>query len=261
MSATATGPPPPNESRGPTLIILSTILHAISLPLLTTRIWTRSRPTLRLWWDDYTILAAASFDLLNWILILLAVHHGLGRPGPYVPLASQPLGRKYLYFGQHASGWAIALIKISIALMLLRLRPDSLRWRLFLLAMMFLPIAIAATTSGVLFSACKPLSAMWEFDPTAVCLPLGLISQSILATAAVTIVTDFVLSLLPLTFIVRIQRATREKVLLSFLMGLGLVASAASVCKIVSVTSRSLTGRCNGWWLGDGCVWMFADMV
>jgi len=146
-----------------------------------------------------------------------------------------------LYLGQHASGWAVAFAKLSIALMLFRLRPDSLRWRVFLAGMMFLPIAMAIVTSAVLFSACRPLSAMWDLVPGAVCLSREAVSRSVLATAVMAIVTDVVLSLLPLTFIVRIQRPVGEKWLLFCLMGLGLVASAASVCKIVFATG-GLTG-------------------
>ncbi|KAK4442604.1 hypothetical protein QBC34DRAFT_338370, partial [Podospora aff. communis PSN243] len=237
-----TGPLPPDRSRGPTLIIASAVLHAVSLPVVAARIWTRSRPALRLWWDDYAILAAVAFDLINWILILLSVRYGLGRHSVHVPLEDQPQGRKLLFFCQQASGWAIAFAKISIALMLFRLRPDSRIWRVFLLGMMLLPVAIAVATSAVLFSACKPLSAMWDFIPTAECLPFPVINQSILATAVATIVTDFILALLPLTFIVRIRITLSEKMLLFLLMGLGLVASAASICKIVSVTGSKMTG-------------------
>jgi hypothetical protein len=184
-----------------------------------------------------------AFDLTNWILILLAVRNGLGRPTRYVPPDDQSKGRMYLYFGQHASVWAVAFAKISIALMLLRLRPDSMPWKVFLVAMMLLPVAIAAAASGFLFAACKPLSAMWDFIPTAVCLPFPLITKWILATAALTIATDLILALLPLTFIIKIRRTVGERMLLSFLMGLGLVASAASICKMISVSNSELTGK------------------
>ena len=44
-----------------------------------------------------------------------------------------------------------------------------------------------------------------------------------------TIATDFVLALLPMTFIRRIRRPVRDKVILMIVIGLGLVASVATV--------------------------------
>ncbi|KAK1752881.1 hypothetical protein QBC47DRAFT_281985, partial [Echria macrotheca] len=237
------GPPPPDESRGSSLIVSSAILHGFSLPIVAARLWTRAWPRNRLAWDDYSILGAVAFDLSFWILVLLAVRHGLGRPSVYVPSDDQPKARAFLYFAQHASGWAVAFAKLSIACMLFRLRGDSRAWRIFLLAMMILPLGIAAVTSGGLFSACRPLQAMWDYTtPNPVCLPETTISKLILTTALITVATDLILALLPLTFIVHMNKTLREKILLISLMGLGLIASAASICKIVNVTSKSLTG-------------------
>ena len=269
-------PPPPNITRGPSLVILSVVLHVFSLPIVGTRIWTRAWPRCRLWWDDYTILAAAvcvlpaslssshdwvrgctdamhvyaglekAFDMINWILVLLAVEHGLGRPTIHVPAAAQPSeGRMFLFFAQHASGWAVCFAKLSIALMLFKLRrDDSVLWRTFLLVMMLFPVAMAVTTTATLFSACTPVSAMWDFDiKNFECKSPKKIGEAILATSIITVVTDFVLALLPVTFIVRFKRSVREKVLLAVVMGLGLVASTASLLKIHSVLSKELTGK------------------
>ncbi|KAK4210209.1 hypothetical protein QBC37DRAFT_270304, partial [Rhypophila decipiens] len=239
------GPPPPFEDRGHQIVILSCVLHGVSLPVLFTRIWSRSYPTLRLGWDDWAIMAAAIFDLAQWILILVAVSNGLGRPSYYVPSSQRPTARACLYFANHCSGWVICLAKLSIAYSLSRLRRDSAVWRVFLMGMMVLPVAIAVTTSGFLFASCRPLSAMWEeMTPSSQpdCLPRTLMTKGILATATLTVVTDFVLALLPITFINRIKRSVRERAILAVIMGLGIIASAASICKIVSVSSKRLTG-------------------
>ena len=149
----------------------------------------------------------------------------------------------FLYFSQHASGWAIGFTKISIACMLFRLQQDDRYWRVFLYLMMLVSLVIAVTTSAVLFSACRPVSAMWGHSiPHAVCLPMDVVSIGILLTAAITILTDIVLSLLPLTFIIKIRRSLRERILIVCLMGLGLIAASASVCKIVLVSKTNLTG-------------------
>ncbi|KAK4460117.1 hypothetical protein QBC42DRAFT_288825 [Cladorrhinum samala] len=235
--------PPPFSDRGVEIIILSCVLHSLSIPILVTRIWTRCRPSVRLGWDDWAILAAAVFDFVQWVLILIAVTNGLGRPSFYVPLAQLPIARLGLYFANHCSGWAIGLVKLSIACSLLRLRRESMAWRVFLAAMMVLSIAIAITTSGFLFASCKPLAAVWKpKTPSSVCLPRTLMSKGILSTAALTVATDFILALLPITFVRHIRRSARERVIVAIIMGLGLVASSASICKIASVLTKRLTG-------------------
>ncbi|KAK4210901.1 hypothetical protein QBC37DRAFT_23341 [Rhypophila decipiens] len=241
------GPPPPDIYRGDKIVIASTILHVVSLPIVATRIWTRLKPNPHLWWDDWTILVAVFFDLLNWVLILLALRYGFARPTPYVPLDDQPKARAFQYFAQHASGWAIGFGKLSIALMLFRLRQDRLPWRIFLWGMMIWAMVISITVSGTLFAVCKPVRAMWDFtlfaaSPPPVCQDFDHINRGILACAAMTVITDFILSLLPLSFILQLQRSLRERIIVSIVMGLGLIASAASLCKIVAVTTDKLTG-------------------
>ncbi|KAK3386792.1 hypothetical protein B0H63DRAFT_468395 [Podospora didyma] len=236
-------PPPPFDDRGTEIAILSCVLHSISIPILFTRIWSRCRPVFRLGWDDWAIITAAVFDFVQWILVLIAVTHGLGRPSFYVPSSQIPTARLCLHFANHCSGWAICFAKLSIAYSLFRLRRESMPWRVFLLVMMALPVAIAITTCGFLFASCKPLSAVWNpKTPNSVCLSRSLMSKGILGVAALTVATDFILALLPLTFIKRIRRSVRERIIIAIIMGLGLVASAASICKIASVSSKLLTG-------------------
>jgi hypothetical protein len=53
--------------------------------------------------------------------------------------------------------------------------------------------------------------------------------------AALNILSDLFLSLMPLTFIWRMHRQTTEKILLGCLMAAGLVATAASIIKLATV--------------------------
>ena len=70
-------------------------------------------------------------------------------------------------------------------------------------------------------------------------------SKGILGVTALTVATDLILALSPLTFIERIHRSVRERVILAIIMRLGLVASAVSICKIASVSSSySIIAAC-----------------
>ncbi|KAK3368259.1 hypothetical protein B0H63DRAFT_534402 [Podospora didyma] len=140
-------------------------------------------------------------------------------------MEDQPQARLAQHFAQHTSAWALAFTKLSIACMLFRLRQDSKAWRIFLSGMMLWAMVSGITASALLFSTCKPLRAMWDFTtPNFECLPIPVITQGILATAVMAV------------------RTLRERMVVALVMGLGLVASAASICKIVNVTSKNLSG-------------------
>jgi hypothetical protein len=64
-----------------------------------------------------------------------------------------------------------------------------------------------------------------------------------LPTLAIFIASDIILSLLPLTFIHKIHRPLREKVLLAFLMGLGLFTSAAATTKLIVLFRNNAINR------------------
>ena len=52
---------------------------------------------------------------------------------------------------------------------------------------------------------------------------------------AVFIVTDLLCALLPLTFIYKINRPIRERLVLAVLMGLGIIATGCGIAKLASV--------------------------
>jgi hypothetical protein len=71
-------------------------------------------------------------------------------------------------------------------------------------------------------------------------------------------VTDFFFSLIPITFIVKIQVPLREKVVLSLLMSLGILASIASILK-VTLGHHLTTSRDPTWDSVPVVMWVFAE--
>jgi hypothetical protein len=69
-----------------------------------------------------------------------------------------------------------------------------------------------------------------------ICLGVSQRLKANVVTTGIFIATDIFLSLFPLTFIRQLKRPRREKIVLAILMGLGLLASAASVMRLI-VTS------------------------
>jgi len=179
--------------------------------------------------------------MVEWILLLISTTYGLGRHNYYVPAREEKQALKFLFISQPPFPWAMAFTKISIACMLLRIHRSN-SWAIFLYIMIAVQVLWAITANSFQFSLCKPLEAVW--DPSIEnpkCIPKeGQIS--IYVTAAITILTDVIFSLLPLKFIVHIQRPLREKIALSFVMCLGLLATVASIVKTTLVKDYGVTG-------------------
>ncbi|KAK3933647.1 hypothetical protein QBC46DRAFT_432099 [Diplogelasinospora grovesii] len=237
MSAVA-GPRGPDISKAPLLVGVTAMLHVISLSLygarICARIWTRITPSIRLGLDDYFITAAVMFDMMEWVLLLVSITYGVGRHNYYISAANMVLAEKFLFLSQPPYAWSLAFSKMSIAWMLMRIQRDRKLWAACMYFIMFFVVGIAITMNAFQFSMCRPLWAIWDHsNPDA---------ASIYATAAMTIVTDITLSLAPISFIVNIQRPMREKVALGFVMGLGILASSASIAKTSMVKDYGITG-------------------
>jgi hypothetical protein len=183
------------------------------------------------------------FDLVQWSLLLVGVGHGIGRHNYYVSPDETLQAEKFLFICQPPYAWSLAFAKISIAFMLLRIQRDRRAWVAFLSCMILFSVLIAITMNCFQLSMCKPLSAIWDHSIVdAKCMDPAVAQISIYVTAAMTILTDVILSLAPIAFIVNIQRPLREKLALGFVMSLGVVASAASIAKTKLVGTYGITG-------------------
>ncbi|KAH7394672.1 hypothetical protein BKA66DRAFT_598817 [Pyrenochaeta sp. MPI-SDFR-AT-0127] len=234
-------PPGPNNSLAPPLIGITAMLHALSWSAFGARIYTRVKPVLRLGCDDYFITAAVTFDVVVWTPLMISTTYGLGRHNYYVSVADMTQAEKLLFIGQPAFAWALACTKISIVCMLFRVQ-RGIHWRTFLSIMIVVQVLTAIMNNVFQLSLCKPLPAIWDHtikNPKCIVAAMHI---NIVVSAIVTILTDVILSLLPLTFIIHIHLPLREKIALACLMGLGLVASGASIYKTFLAKNYGVTG-------------------
>ena len=176
----------------------------------------------------------------------VSLHYGLGRHNVYLDEHDMVLAEKYLFVSQPPYAWALVFAKISMSCTLLRILGESLRWRYVLYGIIVTQILIGVTINSFQFSLCKPLSAIWDpvvaAAPGTVCSAPEVAQTSIWVTASITILTDVILSLIPLTFIVRIQRPLRERIAVAVIMGLGIIASISSIYKTTLAKNYGITG-------------------
>lgn len=163
--------------------------------------------------------------------------------------------------------WALCMIRISVALMLLRLK-DSRWWKSTLATIMTIQMCMIIVGTTMHLVICRPVSARWAPTPAAVCIPppkfqiygyvysgelsrlLCLIlghqtANYVIPThdTAFTVASDLVLSLLPITFIYGLTRPVHEKVLIGCLMAAGLGATGVALARLFLIMGYVPIGK------------------
>lgn len=183
-----------------------------------------------------------------------SVVYGLGRHNFYLTAENRERANHFLFMGQPPWAWSIALIKSSMALMLLRFK-HSRKWKIFLYFMIGLQLAIAIGVNCSQFLMCRPLTALW--DPATLnvrCWSPPAIEASVYTSAVLGILTDFTFAILPITFIRHLNRRLWERAIICGLMGLGIFASTASIVKTTLIPYYGKTGD-NLWDAVDITLW------
>ncbi|KAM5347321.1 hypothetical protein ACJ41O_010326 [Fusarium nematophilum] len=206
------------------------ILFAISLLTSVARIYWRCRPERLLKWDDYMLVAALLLTVGTTSLMFVLYAHGRGVEGLFDPSANGPIlaaqGLMWL--------WALNTVRISMALMLLRLK-DSTQWQWPLWVLIGVQVCLIIVATTMLFSYCRPFSGSWNPTPDTVCISPSSMKLYAFVYNAFNIASDFIIAILPLTFIWKMHRSRAEKILLVGLMAAGLAAAAVAIVRLITV--------------------------
>ncbi|KAH7111786.1 hypothetical protein B0J11DRAFT_598407 [Dendryphion nanum] len=231
----------PDDSIATQLLIPCGILQVIVVVLYVARMYARLHPVPKLWLDDYTISLATAISITGYALQIAACKHGLGRHNAYVTSREQAAALHYL-FGLY-SIWVVGvgLVRVSIACTLLRVW-DVKAWRWTLWALIIVQMISVTSTFIVQFTECHPLRAMWDVVPGAKCWTPAQMHTFGYVFAITNIALDFVLSLMPIAFLRRLRRPLAERIVIAFLMALGLVATAAAIIKTSYMRDFAITG-------------------
>ncbi|KAG9193476.1 hypothetical protein G6011_03511 [Alternaria panax] len=206
-----------NDSQAPVLLGVCGSLTLFAVLLLSARLWSRVRPFWNLHLDDWTAVVATFLAIAKYIIVCLACAHGFSQRTKYVPAASRLAAMRLIFFCQALWNVSICLVKISVTLLLLRIK-QTRAWRIFLYSTIF-----------------RPFSVYWDRKIFRIggveCVPQEVITGNIVAASTVHVSTDLVFSFIPITFIRKLHRPRGEKIFLGVLMGLGLFASSFAILR------------------------------
>ncbi|KAK3369815.1 hypothetical protein B0H63DRAFT_303061 [Podospora didyma] len=206
--------------------------------VISLRIFTRAYMTKHYFVDDVLAVFAAVFTLVSASTALVATQYGLGQHVWNLPL---PLSSildnithcvKLLYVAHIFYAAASAFTKLSIITSYLRIFPhETLRRILYGTAVMVAGIGVSAIFATIF--QCKPIEAAWDYSvPDGQCFPF---LDFLYANAAISIATDFILVAAPLPYFWSLNLPLRQRVVICILFGVGFIAFAASVVRIVSL--------------------------
>jgi len=102
---------------------------------------------------------------------------------------------------------------------------------------------------------CVPYRANWDIKgliKNKRCWGQTMQHVCLYSTAGLNISTDIIFSLIPLTFLRKLRRPRREKIVIAVLMALGLVASAMSITRLIFAAKISLMGDAMAWYTMAG---------
>ncbi|KAK3342035.1 hypothetical protein B0T25DRAFT_574346 [Lasiosphaeria hispida] len=214
-----------------------TVLLFISTSMVATRIVSRGRSRVGLAIDDRFIIAASILGIIDWALILSTLAPVLGPRPEFLRFSQLNQIAPITMASTLASSWSVALLKTSIAFMLLRLQ-QSRRWVLFLYTIITIQMLTAVFATIMHLTRCIPLPGLWDPTVTAkACWSDAAFKASLTVVSVVIIATDVVFTLVPLTFLRHMRRPVRDRAIIGVLLSLGLFASAASIVKAAVVQS------------------------
>jgi hypothetical protein len=176
------------------------------------------------------------FGLIDMAVVVASVSRILGSTRPeFLPFSYINQAAPLSLVAEITSTWSVALLKTSIATMLLRFQRTP-GWAVFLKCVIALQLATAIFITIMQTTRCVPINALWDPTvPRVSCWGENAFKISLTTASILVILTDIIFALIPLTFLYQVRRSLRDRVIIGALMSLGLLASAASVVKTVMV--------------------------
>ncbi|KAF4633287.1 hypothetical protein G7Y89_g4824 [Cudoniella acicularis] len=160
-------PPPDTTNATPGLVGVS-FMFAMALIAYGFRMRTRISPLFKLTATDHLISSALLCEVFVLVCLLTAIGYGLGRYDYYISATTLIKINKCLFLLGLFGFWASSLARVSIGYMLLRFE-ISKTWRMVLWILIFTQFAMAIGSDVFQLLQCRPIRAMWETVPDAVC--------------------------------------------------------------------------------------------
>ncbi|KAI5358157.1 hypothetical protein Slin15195_G064840 [Septoria linicola] len=212
--------------------------------------------------DDYVMLSALLMAIGTFICFVGETKdaNANGRHIQCITPDEYQLFAKWQYVHSLVVMWGVILVKISIALFLMRLAPPGKKWKAFLWATIVFLICFMLACTGTLVFQCWPIKAAWTFalGDSASCFSNDTFSAIGLTNSSINCATDFLLAALPIPVIIKLQVNRRTKITLAVILSLGYFACAAGIVK--AVKQASFFDEADPLWHNSFNVWNMIEL-
>ncbi|KAI0010871.1 hypothetical protein F4779DRAFT_575771 [Xylariaceae sp. FL0662B] len=233
-----------NESLVPNMIICASICGPAAVVFVAMRIYSRylafGYPRLDL--SDWLLVAAFLFFSMFVITFGLIIKYGAGRHA--LAVSDRHLLQVLSIIGETIYFWSLASIKLSILCLYGAIFPvPHFHW--YLRAVGTFMIAWTLQGTFVTIFQCTPIEYGWNRDiPGGFCINYGVM---VLVAGICNIITDFVILLMPIPLVLKLQVSKQKKRIIIFTFALGGSACIVSICRLAY--SLQL-GAFDGSWTG-----------
>ncbi|KAJ1710012.1 hypothetical protein NYO67_7851 [Aspergillus flavus] len=225
----------PSDSRAPHILAIIGSLTGLSGLLVALRCFVRLFLLRKFLPDDGVIVASllCAFGVLA--CFIGESHHGVGLFSDDIKPEDFQILSEYMFYHAIVIVLGISLVKVSLALFLLRFASPNKNLKRFITgALVFLIIFTVACILTLIFQ-CLPVRAAWDFSlrENARCYSMKTYLSIGEFNSAINIATDFVFATLPAFMFYKVQVNKRTRVSLMGILSLGYFACAAGIVKTV----------------------------
>ncbi|KAF3018019.1 hypothetical protein E8E15_006864 [Penicillium rubens] len=183
-------------------------------------------------WDDYTIIVSYILGVAIYVLDIYMIRNGFGRNIWDLPFPT--ITRFYQYFQAMAVMYKvqISLAKISVCLFLLRIF-QSRTFRYLAYALIGINASIGITWASVDAFRCVPTRLTWTGwtnEESGYCINFIV---AVLVNCLVNIFVDFVLIVMPVYEVVKLQLPLRKKIAVASMFIVGSVLTIIAIIRVV----------------------------
>ncbi|KAF4983784.1 hypothetical protein FZEAL_868 [Fusarium zealandicum] len=185
---------------------------------------------------------------IGWAEVLFACVVGVVSRGTYAGIGTrdeflndnmQRDGRMYIWLFQTCYCCSLLFIKGSICINLLRIAVERTHRIILWVTLTASCISTLIVIIG-LMAMCRPIAANWDKDAGQCSPPTVIVSLSYLVSAA-AVATDWVCAILPGFMLYKTQMKTATKVSISIILGMGILASIATIVRLPYIQAYSKT--------------------
>ncbi|KAH7309796.1 hypothetical protein B0I35DRAFT_515192, partial [Stachybotrys elegans] len=222
------------ESNLPKLLGLYTSFFALAIISVVVRLYTRICIVKITHADDVVVALAGVMTILSFVTFVRQGYYGLGRHWPALTRDKWSSVTELAWFQSVTLVLGVSLLKISLALSLLRL--SQARWYTITQWVLIVFICMYTAMGIIVFLLqCRPLKALWMpellFSGQATCIDFRIFIKMGVANTSFNILTDVLTATLPIPTIVRLNMPLKTRMYLIFILGLGYIAVALGIVK------------------------------